>query len=80
MSYYYFCFFLFIILGYLIVTDQSVAKLFDFSIKLLKFQYEKAKWWLVHNPRNPIVKYLIWKRSIKMAKEIEKEFANKTQL
>jgi hypothetical protein len=76
MEYYYFWFFLFAIVAYLIVTDQSVSKLFDFSIRLLKFEYEKTKWWFLYNPRNPIVKYLIWRNSMKMAREIQKEFEN----
>jgi hypothetical protein len=76
MTYYYFCFFLFIIIGYLIVTDSSIAKFFDFSLRLLRIQYEKTKWWLIHNPRNPIVKYLMWRRSMKMAEQLQKEFNN----
>jgi hypothetical protein len=57
----------------LIVTDQSVARFFDLLLKIVKFQYEKTKWWLIHNPRNPIVKYLMWRRALKLAKELEKE-------
>jgi hypothetical protein len=76
MEYYYFWFFLFVVLGYFIVTDSSVAKLFDFITRLIKFKYEETKWWILHNPRNPIVKYLMWKRAMKMAKELQKEFHN----
>jgi len=76
MEYYYFWFFLFATVAYFVVTDQSVSKLFDFSIKLLKFEYEKTKWWIFHNPRNPIVKYLIWRNSMEMAKKLQKEFEN----
>lgn len=74
MQYYYFWFFLFAVAAYFIVTDSSVAKLFDFATRLLRFQYEKTKWWLLNNPRNPIVKYLMWRRAMKLAKELEKEF------
>lgn len=74
MQYYYFWFFLFAVAAYFIVTDSSVAKLFDFVTRLLRFQYEKTKWWLLNNPRNPIVKYLMWRRAMKLAKELEKEF------
>jgi hypothetical protein len=42
--------------------------------QLARVQYEKAKWWILHNPANPIVKYLIWRRSIKLAEELMKEF------
>ena len=74
MTTYYFWFGIFIFVGYLIVTDTSVAYVFILVSKLIKFQYEKTKWWLLHNPGNPIVKYLIWRRSLRIAKELEKEF------
>ena len=60
--------------GYLILTDESVAYAFTLVSKLIKFQYEKQKWWLFHNPRNPIVKWLMWRRALRIAKELEKEF------
>jgi hypothetical protein len=60
--------------GYLIVTDESVAYAFVLVSKLIKFQYEKQKWWLFNNPRNPIVKWLMWRRALRIAKELEKEF------
>ena len=72
MEIYYFWFFLFAVAAYFIVTDESVAKLVDYGIKLLRFQYEKTKWWVLHNPRNPIVKYLMWRRAMKLAKEFER--------
>jgi hypothetical protein len=60
--------------GYLIVTDISVAYAFTLVSKLIRFQYEKQKWWLLHNPRNPIVKWFMWRRALRIAKELEKEF------
>ena len=61
-------------LSYLIVTDASVAKAVYFLSQIAKFQYEKLKWYIQHSPDNPIVKYFIWKRSYKLAKELKKEF------
>ena len=74
MEYYYIWFFLFAVTAYFIVTDSSVAQAVYYFSKLLKFQYGKTKWWLLNNPRNPIVKYLMWRRAMKLAKELEKEF------
>jgi hypothetical protein len=74
MEYYYVWFFLFVIAAYFIVTDNSVSQAVYYVSKLLKFQYEKTKWWVFNNPRNPIVKYLMWRRAMKLAKELEKEF------
>ena len=74
MEYYYIWFFLFVVSAYFIITDDSIARAFYYVTKLLKFQYGKTKWWLLNNPRNPIVKYLMWRRAMKLAKELEKEF------
>ena len=79
MTSYYFWLVLFGFAAYLIVTDESVSAAFYYVTKLVKFQYEKQKWWLLHNPRNPIVKYLMWRRSMKMAEELMKEFAEKNK-
>ena len=45
--------------------------------QLARVEYEKVKWWILHNPANPIVKYFMWQRAMKLAKEIEKEIINK---
>jgi len=74
MTSYYFWFGIFMFVGYLIVTDDSVAYAFTLVSKLIKFQYEKTKWWLFNNPRNIIVKWLMWRRALRIAKELEREF------
>ena len=74
MNAYYFWFGIFTFVFYLVATDDSVAYAVTLVSKIIKFQYEKTKWWLLHNPGNPIVKYLIWRRSLRIAKELEKEF------
>jgi hypothetical protein len=45
--------------------------------QLARVQYEKTKWWILHNPANPIVKYFMWKRAIKLAEELQKELIEK---
>ena len=77
MSSTYIYFAIFFCIAYLIVTDQSVARAFYMLTQLAQVQYEKTKWWILHNPANPIVKYLIWRKSMKMAEELMKEFENK---
>ena len=74
MTSYYFWFGIFMFVGYLILTDDSVAYAFTLVSKLIRFQYEKQKWWLLHNPRNPIVKWFMWRRALRIAKQLEKEF------
>lgn len=45
--------------------------------QLARVQYEKVKFWTLHNPANPIIKYLIWRRSMRMAEELMKELDEK---
>jgi len=74
MNSYYIWFALFAIAAYLIVTDNSVARAFYMLTQLARVQYEKTKWWILHNPANPIVKYFIWRKAYKLAQELKKEF------
>ena len=74
MNSYYIWFALFAIAAYLIVTDNSVARAFYMLTQLARVQYEKTKWWILHNPANPVVKWMMWRRAYKLAKEFEKEF------
>ena len=64
-----FCFFL-----WLIYTDASVARLFVLLTALARIQYQRIKWWILYNPANPIVKWLMWRNALRIAKELEKEF------
>jgi len=70
----YIYFIIFSCVGYLIVTDASVARLFVLLTELARIQYQKIKWWLLNNPQMPWVKYLMWRRALRLAKELEKEF------
>ena len=74
MSVSYIYFVIFFCIAYLIVTDQSVSRAFYMLTQLARVEYEKAKWWILHSPDNLIVRWLIHKRSMKMAKELMKEF------
>jgi hypothetical protein len=73
----YIYFIIFACIAYLIVTDESVAAAVVLLSHLIKFQYEKTKWMILHDPRNPIVKYLMYRKSLKIAEELMKEFENK---
>jgi len=68
---------IFFCIAYLILTDQSVARGFYMLTQLARVQYEKTKFWVLHNPANPIIKYLIWRRSMKLAEELMKELDEK---
>lgn len=77
MSSYTFWLIIFAFVLYFIATDQSVAKAFYMLSQLARVQYEKTKWWILHNPANPIVKYFMWRRSMKIAEELMKEYNDK---
>jgi hypothetical protein len=75
MSQYYF--FILTIFGfflYFVVTDSSAAAFVDLIAKLGRFHYEKTKWWMLHNPRNIIVRWMMYRNSMRMAEELMKEF------
>lgn len=73
MNAYYFWFGIFIFVTYLFLTDDSVTYAINLVSNYIRFQYEKTKWWLLHNPRNPIVKWMMWGNALRIAKEIEKK-------
>ena len=73
----YLYFIIFFCITYLIITDENIAGLVSYSSRLLKFHYEKIKWIVLNDPRNPIVKYLIYKKSLRMAEKLIKKFENK---
>jgi hypothetical protein len=70
MDFHYIILSLFAVAAYFIVTDESVAAAFFYVTRLVKAYIQRQWWWFLHNPRNPVVKYIIYRRSLKMAEEI----------
>jgi hypothetical protein len=73
----YFWLGIFLIIGYFVVTDNSLATFLVLTQKRIELEYEKLKWRIMQSPDNPIVKYMIWRRSIRLAKELKKELEKK---
>lgn len=73
----YFWLGIFLIIGYFVVTDRSLATFFVLMEKKLNLEYEKLKWRILHSPDNLIVRYIIWKRSKKLAEQLRKELDEK---
>tara|TARA_A100001201_G_scaffold116568_1_gene100180 strand:- start:139 stop:384 length:246 start_codon:yes stop_codon:yes gene_type:complete len=61
------------VVTYFIVTDENVAALFYYQFESANTYIRKKWWWLTNNPKNPVVKYLIYRRSLKMARELMAE-------
>ena len=70
---------LFAVVMYFIVTDESIAAAFYYVTRLAKAYTQRQWWWLLHNPRNPVVKYLIYRHSLKMAEKIMAEINTKEE-
>jgi hypothetical protein len=70
---------LFAVVMYFVVTDESIAAAFYYVIKLGQGYIQRQWWWLLHNPRNPVIKYLIYRRSLKMAEEIMRQINTKEE-
>jgi hypothetical protein len=68
---------IFFCVGYLIVTDQSVARAVVFVTQILKNKFEVFKWWFIHNPKTPWARYSMHRRSMKLAEELMKELQDK---
>ena len=66
----YYLLMIFVIMGYFIATDEGVAAAYFYIIKLANTYIRRQWWWLTNKPRNPVVKYLAYRRSLRMAKEL----------
>lgn len=73
----YLWFLIFGIILYVVAVDENVAKAADYVITLIKNNFRKQWWWITNNPRNPIVKYLMWRRSMKLAKDLRAKIDKK---
>ena len=79
MSSYTFWLIVFSFITYFVATDQSVARAFYMLTQLVRVQYEKIKWILLNDPRNPIVKFFMWRRAYKLAEELQRELQSKSK-
>ena len=61
---------MFAVVAYIIVTDDRAAAAFLYVSKLANTEIRRHWWWLTNNPRNPVVKYMIYRRSLRLAKEL----------
>jgi|14_taG_2_1085336.scaffolds.fasta_scaffold09455_5 hypothetical protein len=58
---------------YFIITDPNVAEAFVYFTRYLRNKFNGKFWWFINDPKNPIVKYFMWRRSMKMAKELREK-------
>jgi hypothetical protein len=68
---------IFFCIGYLIITDQSIAKAVVYVTQIVKNKFQVFLWWLVHNPNTIWARYSMHRRSMKLAEELMKELQDK---
>jgi hypothetical protein len=78
MNPYYAWSIIFIIFTYFILVDESIAEYVVLLWKLGKLKYDRLKWMILNDPRNPIVKFMIERKYHKMIKEFEKQLNKNT--
>ena len=66
----YVLFLIFGIILYFVITDPNVARAFDYVLQLVNTNIRKELWWLKNNPANPVVKYMMYRKNLKLAKEL----------
>ena len=62
---------IFAVVAYFILTDENVAAAFVYAFKLVNTNIKRQWWWLTNNPRNPVVKYMMYRKNLKLAKELK---------
>ena len=62
---------IFAVVAYFILTDENVTAAFVYAFKLVNTNIKRQWWWLTNNPRNPVVKYMMHRKNLKLAKELK---------
>ena len=70
---------LFAVALYFIISDESIAAAFYYVLELGNAYIKRRWWWITQNPRNPVVKYIMWRRNMKLAKRLQKYFDEKNK-
>jgi len=66
--------FLIFIIVIVILIELKALNLIYLIFDLVKLELQMLKWKILLDPRNPIVKYLTWRQSSKLAKELLRDF------
>jgi len=68
---------IFSIVVYIIAIDENVTTFIDLLFKIININIQKYFWLIKNHPNNPITNWIIWRRSLVLAKQLEKEFEEK---
>ena len=71
--------FLIFIIVIVILIELKALNLIYLIFDLVKLELQMLKWKIWLDPRNPIVKYLSWRQSLKLAKELLRDLEKKVK-
>lgn len=71
--YYYSLILIFLVTASIMIYDENVVSYIDMLFKSINQKIFLLKWWLFNNPKNPIVSYFLWRKNVKLARELQKE-------
>jgi hypothetical protein len=60
------------------ITDKNVADYLTLIFKMTRLNIERMFWMIRLHPKNPITNLMMFWKYDRIAKELEKEFNNKT--
>jgi hypothetical protein len=68
---------LFGVIAYMMIMDPNVAEYLTLVFKMMKINVERVYWMIRLHPKNPITNLMMRWEYDKIARELEKEFAEK---
>ena len=71
--YYYSLILIFLVTASIMIYDENVVSYIDMLFKSINQKIFLLKWWLFNNPKNPIVSYFLWRKNVKLARELQKK-------
>ena len=61
---------------YVVITDSNVAKAFNYIFELASTNIRRKWWWMTNDPSNPVVKYFLYRKNLKLAEELRAKIDN----
>ena len=61
---------------YVVITDSNVAKAFNYIFELAPTNIRRKWWWITNDPSNPVVKYFLYRKNLKLAEELRAKIDN----
>lgn len=68
-----------LIISITIILELKALDLIYLIFNLVRLEFEIIRWKILLDPRNPIVKYLTWRQSLKLARELLKDLETKVK-